>query len=379
MKLNHSLFLILLFAPSTFLFAQIKIGDSLASLGFYEKALDFYENDARFLKHYKKAKVLESLGDMSAAQSEYEQYLAIDSLSLQVRFDYGKNLFLQDQFFKAIAVFEPLAKNNENATFYYYLGQAYHEVFQTISAVKAYENVIRLRPLHIPSNYFLTKQYLFENKLTKAKYLIDSVLEKYPENTAFIYLNAKYFIAISEYDQAIEQLNLYIQLNQKDDFVYETLAKTYMNNREYQKAIETLQQAIKTFNAYENANYQYYLGVSYGYLKEVENAKKHILNSVDILTIKFAREYYSIGYFYYENKQYPLAIQYFKKAINEQDDYEDAHYHWLLIRLESNEKASEKLKAVEDFNSKFPGMNPERKEYIQKQINYWKKEAFFEK
>ena len=379
MKLNHSLFLILLFAPSTFLFAQIKIGDSLASLGFYEKALNFYENDTRFLKHYKKAKVLESLGDLPAAQSEYEQYLAIDSLSLQVRFDYGKNLFLQNQFFKAIQVFEPLTKNAENATFYYYLAQVYHEVFQTISAVKAYENVIRLRPLHIPSNYYLIKQYLFENKLTKAKYLIDTVLEKYPKNTDFIYLNAKYFIAVTQYDKAIEQLNLYIQLNQKDDFVYETLAKTYMNNREYQKAIETLQQAIKLFDSHENADYQFYLGVSYGYLKEVENAKKHILNSVDILTIKFAREYYTIGYFYYENKQYPLAIQYFKKAINEQDDYEDAHYHWLLIRLGSNEKATEKLKAVEDFNSKFPGMNPERKEYIQKQINYWKKEAFFEK
>ncbi|MFY8188845.1 MAG: hypothetical protein ACOVLC_12935 [Flavobacterium sp.] len=51
----------------------------------------------------------------------------------------------------------------------------------------------------------------------------------------------------------------------------------------------------------------------------------------------------------------------------------------MLIRLGSNEKATEKLKTVEDFNSKFPGMNPERKEYIQKQINYWKKEAFFEK
>lgn len=378
MKLNHSLFLILLFAPSTFLFAQIKIGDSLASLGFYEKALDFYENETQFLKHYKKAKVLESLGDFPAAQTEYEQYLAIDSLSMQVRFDYGKNLFQQDQFFKAIAVFEPLAKNAENATFYYYLAQAYHEVFQTILAVKAYENVIRLRPLHIPSNYYLAKQYLFENKLTKAKYLIDKVLEKYPEKTAFIYLNAKYYLAISEYDQAIEQLNLYIKLNQKDEFVYETLAVTYMKNRDYQKAIEMFQQTIKNFDAYENADYEYYIGISFGYLNEVENAKKHILNSIDILTIKFAREYYTIGYFYYQNKQYPLAVQYFKKAINEQDDYEDAHYHWLLIRLESNEKAAEKLKAVENFNLKFPGTNPERTEYIKQQISYLKKEAFFE-
>lgn len=373
-KLRHSTLLILLMG---FVFANaqhIQAGDSLFALGFYQKAISEYQKSDLMIQDFKIAKVYESQGDGELALKYMEKYLKKDSLNTLVNFNYGKLLLQTKKFAKAVTVFKNLTQKHENPTYYYFLGISEENNINPVGAQKCFEKVVQLDDFHVRAHYKISVYLMGLKKWSEAHSYIDKMLQRNPENTDFIGLKADYFHGILEYKKAIEWNQKLLDFGIQDKNIYEKIAMAWMHAKEYQKSIDTFALLILMFDESDNANYQYYLGLNYGYLKNLKLAEKHLMLSKELNTATFEKEYFSIAYFNQEQGNLKKALQFYKKTIQEQPQYFEAHLQIAVILDQTSDDLKLRLATFETLKVKFPDMDEKTTDFVDYKIRAIRKE-----
>jgi len=95
--------------------SALAIGDSLYSLGDYNKAILMYNkipNDDE--KQLKLAKAYEAIGNSSQASMYYKMYLEKKPEAILTAYNYGKLLLNSGDLIKADSIFTKLSKTNPN-------------------------------------------------------------------------------------------------------------------------------------------------------------------------------------------------------------------------------------------------------------------------
>ena len=157
-----------------------------------------------------------------------------------------------------------------------------------------------------------------------------------------------------EYNKAIEFLQEAIESISEKAEAYHNLGAAYGNKKEYDKAIEFLQKSIEI----DPNEYKTYLGMGiiYGNKKEHDKAIEFLQKSIEI-NPQDAEAYYNLGIAYSNKKEYDKAIEFYHKAIeiNPQDDK-------LYFRMgNSYTKQAEYDKAME-YYQKAVKINPQNDE-----------------
>lgn len=372
---RNNIILVLFYILFVNLNAQhIETGDNLFAAGFYNKAIENYSLSKENIKEFKIAKVHEANGDFINTLKHLEKFIAIDSLNSSANFMYGKTLLHLKETKKAIATFEKLTKENENPTYFYYLGLAYEQDLKIIEALKTFQKVIELDDFHLKSNYKVALFEMRAERWEKATLIIDKILKQQQENTDFLSLKAQCLYGKSDFKNAKKAFEYLIELNFKEQFVYEKIALCLLKLKEYQKSIDAYEAMMIQFEEIDNPDFHYNIGLNYGYLKNLKKAEKHFMISKELKTATFENEYFSIALFNQENGNLTKALTFYKKTIQEQPEYLEAHYQIAIITDETLKDLAIKLKTFENLKAKFPDMDSEKLSYIDYRIKAIKKE-----
>jgi|GEM_PF-3027887 len=373
-KKNNYILVFILLVVATLQAQHLKVGDSLFAMGFYNKAIANYSVSKENIKEFKIAKVHEANGDYVNALKNLENYITIDSLNTLVNFMYGKTVLQLKKSKEAIATFKKLTKENENPTYFYYLGLAYEQDIKIIDALKMFQKVIELDDFHLKSNYKVALFEMRAERWEKAMKIIDKIIAQQSQNTDFLSLKAQCLYGKSDFKNAKKTFEYLIELNFKEQFVYEKIALCLMKLNEYQKSIEAYESMMIQFEQIANPDFHYNIGLNYGYLKNLKLAEKHFMLSVELKTATFEKEYFSIALFNQENGNLNKALTFYKKTIQEQPEYLEAHYQIAIITDETSKDLAIKLKTFENLKAKFPDMSTEKLSYVDYRIKAIKKE-----
>ncbi len=175
-------------------------------------------------------------------------------------------------------------------------------------------NTLALMPDDYWANYFLAEYYR-ENDLDKAIYHYQKAIELKP-NYSQSYLGlAKTYIDNKQYQNAVETLNKYMTFNKNSDIAYALRAKAYMNMNYLSDAYDDIKKALKTE---ENISYLLLEAKILYYKGNYDDAReKFNLLSRNIQT---SEVYKFIGLCDYAQKDYKNALLNFDKAIILSDD-----------------------------------------------------------
>ena len=352
----------------------LETGDDFFASGFYNKAIENYSLSNENIKELKIAKVYEANGDVINTLKHLENYIAIDSLNASANFMYGKTLLQLKKTKKAIIIFEKLTHEQNNPTYLYHLGLAYEQDLKIIEALKTFQKTIEMDNFHLKSNYKIALFEMRAERWEKAMNIIEKIMQQQPQNTDFLSLKAQCLYGKSDFINAKKAFENLIELNFKEQFVYEKIALCLMKLKDYQKSIEAFEALMLQFEQQANPDFHFNIGLNYGYLKNLKKAEKHLLLSKELKTSTFENEYFSIALFNHENGNLSKALSFYKKTIQEQPEHMEAHYQMAIIIDETSKDLKEKLKNFENLKAKFPDMLPEKLAYVDYRIKELKKE-----
>jgi len=211
-------------------------------------------------------------------------------------FEEGKKNFDEQNFNKAIEIFESLIeKHPDKADFHYWLGASNIEALQEASlfkkaslsyyGLKHLKKSIAIDSSHVSARVRLANYYLHAPAIAGGSYkkaLEQAIaLRDYDKTTAYS-LEASIYTSQKEYDKA-EQLYLGLIQRQENNYkVYYRLAVISSEQQDYKKALEYCQKSIDIYPEYLMGYYQYGKVAALGNISREEEAirnLKHYINS----------------------------------------------------------------------------------------------------
>lgn len=140
------------------------------------------------------------------------------------------------------------------------------------------------------------------------------------------------YIAVKQYDDAIQQCYEVLKVDKENQAAMVLAGFSYVEKGEYDEAIKILKKEIDTYSgagfAMENrwlADAFFYTGVAYWKKKDLDKAIYHV-NRAALIRRTDADTNFFLGRLYFEKKLYNNAETYFQKAISFDPKYIDAHY-----------------------------------------------------
>lgn len=358
--------------------SALAIGDSLYSLGDYNKAILMYNkipNDDE--KQLKLAKAYEAIGNSSQASMYYKMYLEKKPEAILTAYNYGKLLLNSGDLIKADSIFTKLSKTNpNNPNFQYYRGLIKEELKDT-TAFNYFLQTYTLDNNHQNALYKITKFNLENREFTKATPYIEKGLKADVNSVRFITLNALKNYHTKEYHNAIAAYLKLIELKQSNTQLHENLAISYHKTNQFEKAIDQFTILINTYDD-TNPTYHYNLGKVYMSLKEYENAKRHIEISIVLQDIPLDEEYISLSYIYDREKKYKEEMEVLEKALKENSTNEIAKYR-LAIAADNYFKDKETVLRYYNAYLDMYRETGKMREIVKQRVSDLKKELHFTK
>ncbi len=318
--INKIIFIAILFNFG-FSQAQIDAGDQLTQTGNWKAAIKAY-NDAPdgSTKNFKMAQAYSQLGNTFKAIEFYEIGFTRDSTSIKPRFEYGKLLINSQRYVDAIPVFELLKENQpQNASFHYFLGDAWSGLKQTDQAIKSYQQALFLNKEYRAARLDLIKNYIqkrnFEKAMQFAKQGIsmDSTDVKMNSYLAQAYVNSKWF------SKAIPVFEKLFELGNDTEYNRNGLAFSLYSDQQFEKAIENYEMYIKDYDDKVSSIY-YNLSVAYMKIEEYEKSIDAIEKSIALKSPLLDREYVQLAAVHARNDDIKNAFNALKMAQKERGD-----------------------------------------------------------
>lgn len=279
--------------------AQITVGDSLFNTGNYTASINAYHNSGTSaLKHFKIARVYQQLGATSKSIESYHNGFLIDSVNIQPRFNYGKLLLNTQQPIPAINVFIKLTNDQpSNASFHYYLGKGYETITKADSAIESYNKAVTLNTDYRSAHLGIVKNQIILKKYIEAIRYSAQYLNKNPNDTKMLSYNAQAGLKAKWYDKALESFKKLVELEKTTDYNIKGIATCYLQETEYEKALEYLDLYIKMYDD-NNSGIYFQKAVALMKLNRYEEAIAAMETSIAIKRPALDQEYLQLAAIY---------------------------------------------------------------------------------
>jgi len=249
----------------------------------YQKALDFLLKSlekgtlkAIHLHHYSIGLTLEKMDAIPQAIQAYQQAIALEPQWIDAYNNLG-NIFLKaGELEQAETIYrQAIVANPNHSGSYLNLGNIMMERHQINDAIGTYKKALNLKPRDPDIVYNLG--VAFEDKGESAQ--------------AALYYGYAYYRR-GQYQEAINQYQLFLETQTGDIHFYTALAKCYEGINQYEETIKTYQEGIKLYP--KDSNLYFFLAVAlrdFGYVHEaiavVDEASRLL---PDVLTLKLERQ-----------------------------------------------------------------------------------------
>jgi len=283
--------------------AYFKLGYAFYSKKEFEQAIEYFNSSIKYNpdlleSHIYLVQVYYDIGKIGLSLDECEEVLRIDPQNKEIPWFIKKNeqakkygrkayenyekgylAYKNNNYPEAINYFKSsILNNSEYKDSHYYLALSYYKIGDFDNSISQWNEVIKIDPFDNSAKYFLNKN------LEEKKYGRDTLR----------YFNTGY---------------------------------DYYIKGEYKKAIEEFKKSLNCNPKFEKA--QKYLSRSYYQLNQMDKYREEIEKTSELKVIseeEKAKEHYKLGYEFYSLKNYQVAIEELKKAINLKNDYPAAHY-----------------------------------------------------
>lgn len=282
------------------------------------------------------------------------------------RFDDGRKLFTS------------LVRDDpKNPEYSYHQGEVFRDLELPASSLVAYKKAVTVDSTHLKSLFQLGKYFVVKQETNEALKYIDMGLRFYENDVSLINLKALALFNNDAYSKARPYFERLLQLGENKPHVYVKLAYCYYKEWEFEKAKETYHKLIQID---ENEPDPYFnLGHVFYKDRQVDSACFYIRKSIEVQKPSFHREYRSLANIAREQEDLKTALEYYKKAYNEEPADYMTYYQVCTLAGQLYQDPKVRLEYYENFIKKFGNDKPYVSERVIKRISELKEEIHFTK
>jgi len=346
--------------------AYFRLGYAFYSKGEHEQAIEYFisskEYDPDLLEtHLYLVQIYYNMGEIGLSLDECEEVLRIDPQNKEISWFIKKNeqsqkygreayenyergylAYKSGSFREAVTYFESSILANPNFKEpHYYLALSYYEIGDLDNSIFQWEEVIRIDSFDNTAKHFLN------NCLEEKKYGRETLM----------HFNAGYdYYLKGEYDKAIEEFNKSLDYNPEFEKVRQFLSRSYYQLGQMDEYREERKKATesKVSGEEEKAEENYKLGYEFYSLKDYVVAIEELKKALDIKS-DYPQARYLLAECYFQQKEYMLAQVEYERVVTDsgRNEYtDDALWGsgWCYYLLEEYEEAAERFsKLLNDF------------------------------
>lgn len=200
------------------------------------------------------------------------------------------------------------------------LGSAYRNLKQYPNALAALNKAISLEPDYALPHYELGELYIYQMQYSKAPAEFQKALSLQPKDPFVLWQIGLGLEVLEHYEEALQAYRSALVLKPTGFLVaalHSSVGETYLSLKQYDKAIASLQEALR-LDANQPDAYKD-LGVAYSNLKRYPDAVKALQQSVRLKPDN-AEAQYELGSAYQELKQYAAAVPPLREALRLKPD-----------------------------------------------------------
>ena len=356
---------------------QNKLADSLMGIGQYSRAISEYQKENSKSVSYKIAKAYEANGNLKNALDNYVKYREFDSLNVEVNYNYGQLLLELKNYKEAQNIFLRLLQNSSNPVYNYYLGLSFEKDYNLSKALQYYTIASEMDPYYFKSNYKKAVMLVNAQDYEAVLKISDRFIQINELDVEFLKLRGQVLFVQKNFKDAIQDFNKLISLNQTDTFIFEKLAASYYENKEYDKSVGIYTTLIDSSNE-EKAEYFFNRGKCYGFLDKIKNAEADINKAIALKSFTFENEYFYLGYFNQKNQNLNKALSYYYKTVKQDKHHLEASYQIITINDYKGGKTEKIILEYEKYLQRFKSISEERRLSIEVRIKQLKQKQHME-
>ncbi len=214
-----------------------------------------------------------------------------------------------DAYIASLELIIPLESGS--ADIYYMIGDAYRFKGDPDSAMKAYNEALKIDPNFGPPYLGLARARLLDNPNLNVEYLFDEAIKRDPKFGEVYVDRARYFMYHKDPKAAIESLDTALELMPDSPMVYMAYADAYLALDDKKSALEFAEKAY----ALDVTDPLVYKMLGTLYIENGQNERAiEALNIYVIYATENDRAFALLGRAYFELKDYKAAIENFDKA-----------------------------------------------------------------
>jgi len=346
--------------------AYFRLGYAFYSKGEYEQAIEYFisstEYDPDLLEtHLYLVQIYYDMGEIGLSLDECEEVLRIDPQNKEISWFIKKNEQSQKYGRKAYEDYERGYLSYKNGNFeeavsyfkssilanpnfkepHYYLAISYYQMGDLDNSISQWEEVIRIDSFDNTAKHFLN------NCLEEKEYGRETLR----------YFNAGYdYYLQGEYDKAIEEFNRSLDYNPEFEKARQFLSRSYYQLNQMDEYREERKKAteLQSNGEEENAEEHYKLGYEFYSLKDYTVAVEELKKALDIKS-DYPQARFLLAECYFHQKEYKLAQVEYERVVNDSEINEytdDALWGsgWCYYLLEEYEEAAKRFsKLLNDF------------------------------
>jgi len=346
--------------------AYFRLGYAFYSKGEHEQAIEYFisskEYDPDLLEtHIYLVQIYYDMGEIGLSLDECEEVLRIDPQNKEISWFVKKNeqsqkygreayenyergyiAYKEGSFREAVSYFKSSILANPNFKEpHYYLALSYYQIGDLDNSIFQWEEVIRIDSFDNTAKHFLN----------------NSLEEKEYGRETLMHFNAGYdYYLKGEYDKAIEEFNESLDYNPEFEKARQFLSRSYYQLGQMDEYREERKKATesKVSGEEENAEEHYKLGYEFYSLKDYTVAVEELKKALDIKS-DYPQARYLLAECYFQQKEYMLAQVEYERVVTDSEINEytdDALWGsgWCYYLLEEYEEAAKRFsKLLNDF------------------------------
>jgi len=247
-----------------------------------------------------------------------------------IYFNIGYCNYMMERYEDAIGYFNKSNLVEKSLDTYYNIGLSYQMIGDTINAISAFENALKMDANDSTCLYELGLLYYYNLNFHKAREYLNHYLSSYSEDEYLRSLLCDCYYLTEEFSLAETCYRNYFQINTDDSYSYERYGLVLMNLNKYGDAINCFNKCI-----YSNWNRPYcyaYVAECYTNQANITDAKSYYEKALSLITDE-AFLYNNYGALLQRMGKPELALENYKKAISL--DPNEWLYFWNIANIYS--------------------------------------------
>ena len=358
--------------------SALAIADSLYSIGNYTNAINYYAKVGSTNASLQIARTYNAIRNYDKAIIQYEAVIKSDRKSQIPKYELGKLYLKTKKALKAKFLFEDLVvENSNNPEYYYYLANSLFDLDSVPKSMQIFKKAITIDSTHLRSIYEVSKFYTtIQERDSVVKYVAKG-LQFYHEDVSLINLKAIALYNNDEYLAAIPLFEKLIELKEEKPYIFERLANAYFKVEQLEKAKANYKKLL-AFDK-EKSSALFSLGNVFWKQQQLDSAAVYIQKSIDVQLVILDKEYQALGRLASEQKDYKLALKYYKLAYEQDPSNVNYYYQICLVSDYYYKDPLVKLNNYEQLIAIYGDKKAYFSDYAKRRISELKEEIHFAK